>query len=166
MRRRLPLLLAGLLVLTLAVVAVMAVATLVRREPARSGTMVVAAAPAGSRALRVLHDWDRRRARAWSDGSVHRLRMLYGRHSASGAADRAMLATYRQRGLRVLGMRRQTLAVRALHATGRRLTLRVTDRLVSGVVVGDAIRQRLPRAGFESQTLTFRRSSRGWIRVG
>jgi hypothetical protein len=166
MRRRLPLVLAGLLALTVAVVAVLAGATLVRREPDRPRTVAVAAQPAGSHALRVLHGWDRRRAQAWSDGSVRRLRLLYARGSEAGAADRAMLAAYRARGLRVTDMRRQTFAVREVHASGRTLTLRVTDRLVSAVAVGEGMRQPLPGQGFESQTLTFRRSPRGWIRVG
>lgn len=166
MRRRLPLVLAGLLVLTVAVIAVTTAATLVRREPARPGTVNQAAEPVGSRALRVLHRWDRRRARAWSRGSVHQLRLLYERGSAAGAADRAMLAAYRARGLRVTGMRRQTLAVRELHRGGRMLTLRVTDRLVSAVAVGGRTRQSLPQQSFECQTLTFRRTPRGWIRVG
>lgn len=166
MRRRLPLVPAGLLVLTVAAVAVLAGATLVRRDPARPGTEAVAAEPVGSRALRVLHGWDRRRARAWSDGSVHRLASLYGPRSEAGAVDRAMLAAYRTRGLRVIGMRRQTLAVQELHAGGRTLTLRVTDRLVSALAVGERTRQPLPRLGFESQTLTFRRTPQGWVRVG
>ena len=166
MRRRLPLVLAGLLVLTVAAVAALAGATLVRREPARPGTVAVAGEPVGSRALRVLHGWDRRRARAWSDGSVHLLASLYGPRSEAGAVDRAMLAAYRSRGLRVTGMRRQTLAVQELHAGGgRTLTLRVTDRLVSAVAVGERTRQPLPRLWFESQTLTFRRTPQGWVRL-
>ena len=166
MRRRLLLVLAGLLALTLTVVAVATAATLVRREPARPGTTSVAAQPVGSRALRVLHRWDRRRARAWSLGSVDRLGALYDRRSEPGAADRAMLAAYRSRGLRVISMRRQTLSVEELRATGRWLTVRVTDRLVSAVAVGNGARRRLPQDSFETQTLTFRRTSRGWIRVG
>ena len=166
MRRRLPLVLAGLLVLTVAVVAVLAGASLVRREPARPGTVAVAAEPVGSRALRVLHGWDRRRARAWARGSVRLLRSLYDGRSEAAVADCAMLAAYRARGLRVTGMRRQTLSVRELQATSRRLTLRVTDRLVSAVAVGEETREPLPRQGFESQTLTFRRTPRGWIRTG
>jgi hypothetical protein len=114
----------------------------------------------------VLHGWDRRRALAWSRGSAHQLRLLYERGSEAGAADRAMLAAYRARGLRVIGMRRQTLAVRSLHTSRRRLILRVTDRLVSAVAVGEGTRQALPQQRFESLTLTFRRTARGWIRVG
>jgi hypothetical protein len=77
-----------------------------------------------------------------------------------------MLAAYRERGLRVSGMRRQTFAVRELEATGRGLTLRVTDRLVSAVAVGDGIRRRLPQDAYASQTLSFRRTPRGWVRTG
>ena len=164
--RRLPLVLAGLLVLTVAAVAVTAGASLLRREPARPGTVAVAAEPVGSRALRVLHGWDRRRARAWSRGSVALLRSLYDRRSEAGAVDRAMLSAYRARGLRVTGMRRQTLVVREIRTTGGTLTLRVTDRLVSAVAVGERTREPLPRQGFESQTLTFRRTPGGWVRVG
>jgi hypothetical protein len=166
MRRRLPLVLAGLLVLTLAAVGVAAASTLLRRGPARPGPVVVAAAPVGSRALRVLHHWDGRRARAWRHGSTGELRSLYGRRSPAGAEDRAMLAAYAGRGLRVVEMRRQTLSVVPVRATPRQLTLRVTDRLAHAVAVGDGVREPLPRSGFATQVLTFRRTPQGWIRVG
>lgn len=163
--RRLPLVLAGL-GLMLLVLTVAAAVTIDRREPtALPRSVAVAAEPVGSRALRILHGWDRRRARAWSHGSVPQLRALYGRSVPSGAADCAMLSAYRDRGLRVVGMRRQTLAVRQQHATGGELSVRVTDRLVSALAVGDGTREPLPGGAFETQTLTFRRTSRGWIRV-
>ena len=170
MRRRSSLVLpvlVGLLVLSCGTVTVVAVAALVRREPAaRPDAITVAVEPAGSRALRVLHQWDRRRARAWSHGSVPRLRALYAPGSTSAAADVAMLTAYRDRGLRVIGMRRQALAVRELDVTGRRLTLQATDRLVSAVAVGNGAREPLPRGGFVTQTLSFVLTADGWVRTG
>ena len=155
-----------LLLLVLAGALALTVGALVHREPTRPTSAPMTAGPVHTRELRVLHAWDRRRARAWSHGSVRQLGRLYGPGCAAGAVDQAMLAAYRARGLRVTGMRRQTLAVQELEAAARVLTLRVTDRLAVAVAVGEGTRQPLPRQGFETQTLTFRRTPRGWVRVG
>ena len=54
-----------------------------------------------------------------------------------------MLRGYRERGLRVTGMRTQVLAARVLHESERRVVLLVTDVLVDAVA-GDARRARWP----------------------
>ena len=158
-----------LLVLLVGVLAASA-AVLVRHAPAAPGPPPSAAttevAPAHSRALRVLHHWDRRRARAWEEGSVRRLGALYLPGSAAGRADRAMLVAYRERGLRVVGMRRQTLGIEVVAASGGVLTLEVTDRLVRAVAVGRGIRRALPQGAVATRRLTFRRSGTGWVLVG
>ena len=162
MRRLLPLALAGVLLATV----VVGLVALTRGEGPAPMRPVASEQPVGTRALRVLHAWDARRARAWSHASLRQLSRLYADRSPLGEADRAMLAAYRDRGLRVAGMRRQTFEVRVLLEEPRRLRLRVTDRLVGSVAVGDGVRQRLPRGGLATRTLTFRRTAAGWVLVG
>jgi hypothetical protein len=165
MRRLLPLALA-LLALTSIVVGTVGVGPWTRSEPTRRTAATTTAAPVETLALRVLHGWDERRARAWSDAAPRRLTRLYVPGSPSAAADRAMLEAYRARGLRVVAMRRQTLSVRVVHESPRRLTLRVTDRLTHAMVAGVGVRRRLPRGGFSTRTLTFRRTDGGWVLAG
>jgi hypothetical protein len=167
MRRPVPLVLAGLLLLTTVALAAVVVGSLAQREASGpAATTGVEAQPSGSRALRVLHAWDRRRAHVWGQGHPRRLRALYAVNSEAGAADRAMLAAYRERGLCVRTMRRQTLAVRVLEHAPARLTLRVTDRLIGAVAVGRGVEEPLPSGGFVTSTLTFRRTERGWVLLG
>lgn len=96
-------------------------------------------------AAEVLNDWDQRRAAAYAVGEPAALRPLYLPGSAAGRADRALLGEYDARGLRVVDLRTQLLAVEVLDRTHRAWTLRVTDRLVGGVAVGPGGRVGLPR---------------------
>ena len=84
-------------------------------------------------AARVLRAWDARRSRAYARADGAALADLYVAGSRTGAADRAVLRGYRDRGLRVTGMRTQVLAARVLRESGRRLVLLVTDVLVDAV---------------------------------
>jgi NAD dependent epimerase/dehydratase family enzyme len=43
---------------------------------------------------------------------------------------------------------------------------RVTDRLTHAMVAGVGVRRRLPRGGFSTRTLTFRRTDGGWVLAG
>jgi hypothetical protein len=81
--------------------------------------------------IAVLRAWDRDRAAAWRAGDVRALERLYVPGSRVGAADRAMLASYADRGLRVTGMRMQVAAARVLQSDDERIVLVVTDRLAS-----------------------------------
>lgn len=99
----------------------------------------------------VLHDWDDRRAAAWSAGDVAGLRTLYVPGSAAGHADVAMLRAWRERGLRVEGMRMQLLDLDVRRASDARLDLVVTDRLTGAVAVGPGVRLPLPRDGFTAR---------------
>lgn len=101
--------------------------------------------PASVAALRTLGGWDRRRAEAYSAGSLPLLRDLYVVGSGAGAADLRLLAAYRARGLRVVDMRTQVLAVAVLEARRDRWALRVTDRLARAVAVQHGRRLALPR---------------------
>ncbi|MGH3445388.1 MAG: hypothetical protein ACRDPB_08435 [Nocardioidaceae bacterium] len=120
-------------------------------------------------AVRILHRWDRRRSRAYADGSVAELRRLYVDGSAAGRADVRLLRTYADRGLRVQGMRMQLLSVSVLAHREGLLRLRVTDRLTGAVAVGPGLvdpghrrRLRLPRDGASSHVLTLRPADDGW----
>jgi hypothetical protein len=92
-------------------------------------------------AVRVLRDWDARRSRAYAHADGAALADLYVAGSRTGAADRAVLRGYRDRGLRVTGMRTQVLAARVLRESGQRLVLLVTDVLVDAMA-GDGRRAR------------------------
>ena len=97
------------------------------------GPAAVEARAAEPYAVRVLRAWDARRSRAYAHADGAALADLYVAGSRTGAADRAVLRGYRERGLRVTGMRTQVLAARVLRESGRRLVLLVTDVLVDAV---------------------------------
>ena len=107
-------------------------------EPGPAATEARSAEPY---AVRVLRAWDVRRSLAYARGDLVTLAELYVAGSRTGAADRAVLRGYRDRGLRVTGMRTQVLAARVLRESGRRLVLLVTDVLVDAVA-GDRGRAR------------------------
>jgi hypothetical protein len=120
-----------------------------------------APSPAGDPAA-VLHDWDERRAAAWSTGDPAALRPLYVSGAAAGRADAAMLRAWHDRGLRVVGMRMQLLRVVVRHRADARLELVVTDRLVGGVAVGEGLRLPLPRDGVSTRTVVLARRAGEW----
>lgn len=94
--------------------------------------------PSALRALGVLAAWSERRSRAWAAGSPEQVRSLY----ASARAARAELAiwrAYRRRGLRVVGLRSQVVAIRVLSQRRGRIALLVDERSVGGRIVGDGV---------------------------
>lgn len=105
-------------------------------------------------ALSVLRAWDARRAAAYARGSAQRLRDLYVAGSPAATADVRLLGRYRARGLRVVGLRTQVLALGVVHRGPARWTLRVTDRVQAGTVVGEGRRLSLPRDAATSRQLT------------
>jgi hypothetical protein len=117
-----------------------AVVVLALRGPEPGGAAAVAHG-AEPHAVRVLRAWDVRRSRAYAHADGAALADLYVAGSRTGAADRAVLRGYRDRGLRVTGMRTQVLAARVLRESGRRLVVLVTDVLVDAVA-GDRGRGR------------------------
>ena len=128
--------------------------------------------PAGSRVERpapgprdVLAGWDSRRSQAWAEGDVAALRKLYVADSRTGRADARMLAAYVDRGLRVEGLTTQVLALEVIDEGDDELTVRVTDRIVGGVVTGDAGGTPLPRDRPTTRTLALRRVSGVWLMV-
>jgi hypothetical protein len=118
------------------------------------------AQPAGASA--VLHDWDDRRAAAWAACDPTSLGSLYVTGSAAGRADVAMLRAWRERGLRVHGMRMQLLGLRVRHVTATRLELDVTDRLTGAVARGPGVRLRLPEGEASVRRVVLVRTGGSW----
>ena len=87
----------------------------------------------GPEALRVLRAWDVQRSLAYARADGAALARLYVPGSRAGAADRALLRGFRERGLRVTGMRTQVLSATLLRESGRRIVLLVTDVLTDAV---------------------------------
>lgn len=143
-------------------VLVVALAEVSGRAPAASVAPSTRQATRGV-ALSLLHAWDARRASAYASGSIARLHDLYVPGSEAGAADSHLLASYRSRGFRVVGMRTQVLALTVLQRRADRWTLRVTDRLHRAVAVRAGRRVPLPRDRASIRVLTLVRSAdRRW----
>ncbi len=114
-------------------------------------------------ATAVLHAWDARRARAWRLSAPELLSPLYVAGSRTGRHDHAMLTAYADRGLHVVGMRMQVLAVEVHHRSTDRMVLVVTDRLARAVAV-DPLGRRvaLPSDLPSTRVMTWRRVSGEW----
>lgn len=145
----------------LAVLGVALVAILVAHRPPAATKAVPVPTSAATDALRVLHEWDSRRAEAFAVGSADRLRRLYVAGSAAGAADLALLQRYRDRGLRVAGMRTQLLSVTVTERRPARWAMRVTDRLEGAVAVHGRQRIQLPRDTSSTHLITMQRAPDG-----
>lgn len=112
--------------------------------------------------LAVLAAWDRERAAAWRRGDPAALRRLYVVGSRTGRADRALLAAYARRGLRVAGLRMQRAAVEVLAADPERVVLVVTDRVVGASAVGRRGRATLPEDDWSTRTVVLVRVEEQW----
>ena len=141
-----------------ALLAVLAVVVSLLTPPAAGAP----ARDATPRVVSVLHDWDARRSAAWADGDPSALRALYVAGSRTGRADRAALAAYAERGLRVPGLRFQVASVGVVGRSPGRLVLAVTDRLAGAVAVGDGGRWPLPVDRWSSRVVTLRRVDGAW----
>ncbi|TIC79881.1 hypothetical protein E8D34_19625 [Nocardioides sp. GY 10113] len=125
----------------------------------------VAETPEGV-ALRVLHTWDRRRARAWARQDAAALGSLYAPGSVAGARDAAMLGAWAERGVRVRGLRIQLLGIEVRQHGPRRLVVVVTDRVVRGRGVGPGGVVRLPRDRESTRRLVLVRPAGRWLLAG
>ncbi|WP_296605175.1 hypothetical protein [Nocardioides sp.] len=119
-------------------------------------------APVPNPASAVLHAWDVDRSAAWAAGDPAALARLYTPRSPAGAADVAMLRAWQARGLRVVDLRMQLLAVETRRRTPDRLVVVVSDRLASGVAVGGGVRQPLPRDAVSTRRLVLVRVAGEW----
>ena len=120
---------------------------------------------AAARALALLRAWDARRARAWARGDVAGLRALYRPRSRAGVHDRRMLARWQARGLRVVGMRTQVLAVHRAEVSRDRVVVVVTERLVGARAVGRGRPVTLPTGHPSTRRIELRRGPAGWVVV-
>ena len=109
-----------------------------------------------------LAEWDSRRAEAWAAGDVSALRELYVAGSPTGREDVRMLSAYADRGLRVVGLTTQVLALEVLEESAGALVVRVTDRVVGGVVSGKGTSAALPHDRATTRTVTMRRVEGVW----
>ena len=126
--------------------------------------MPVASPPAVDRAgpLSVLAAWDRSRSDAWRRGDPAAVGRLYAAGSRAGDADRALLAAYAGRGLRVTGLRMQRAAVEVTARAADRIVLVVTDRVVGAAAVAAGHRMTLPRDGWSTRTVVLVRVADVW----
>jgi hypothetical protein len=120
---------------------------------------VAASEPAS---VRVLRDWDKRRARAYARGDPAALARLYADGSRTGAADVALLRSYLRRGLRVTRLRTQLLGATVVSDGGDRLVLRVTDLLAGGLATDGRRRWPLPRDQPSARRVVLTRSGGAW----
>lgn len=131
-------------------------------RPTEAGPRVAPVAADRVVLLRVLADWDRARAAAWRHGDLTALRSLYDAGSVAGRADRALLAAYAARGLRVTGIRMQRAAVHVVAADADRIVLEVTDRVVGATAVGPDGRVGLPRDDWSRRRVVLAAAGDGW----
>lgn len=118
---------------------------------------------AGATAAGILGDWDRRRAAAWSHGSVAELRALYVPGSRTAAADCRMLRRWQARGLVVEGLTTQLLAVEVLGSSPGQLRLRVTDRVARVAAAALGTRLALPQDRPSSYVVVMARYAGEWL---
>lgn len=135
------LLLTSLVVTAVAVAAPLLLRPAADTPPPALATSVRAMVP---EPVRVLAAWDARRAVAWARADPVALRRLYVPGSAAGRRDVSMLEQYAARGLSVRGLTVQVLAWEVRARSPDQLRLRVTDRVVGGVVVGRRQTRSLP----------------------
>jgi hypothetical protein len=119
-------------------------------------------APAEVQAVSLLHDWDRRRSRAWAVQDPVALRRLYVAGSSAGRKDVALLEEYAGRGLRVPRLRMQLLRAAVLVDRPRRVVLRVTERLGATDVDLRSGAVRLPRDRAQTRVVELRRVAGEW----
>lgn len=117
----------------------------------------------GPHALAVLRGWDRRRADAWAAGDPGVLARLYVAGSRTGRRDVSDLRRWRERGLRVTGLRQQVAALSLRRRSPGRLTVVVIDRTVDSVALGGPYRQGLPRSAWQAHRITLRRVGDTWL---
>ena len=121
------------------------------------------AVAATERWRRTLASLDRRRAEAFSEDRPGLLRSVYSAGSAVLDQDRATLAAYRSRGLRVLDLRMRVLRLRVLDAGPRRAVLVVLERLAAATAVDRSGATTALRSDRPSEhRILLRRTPAGW----
>jgi hypothetical protein len=132
-------------------------------RPEREPTSVGAAASPAARASRVLAAWDSRRAAAWARGDASALAALYTRSSATGARDVTDLRRWRDRRLRVVGLRQQVTRLRVLVDRPRRIVVEATERTVHAIAVAGHRRTALPVSAWSTHRIRLRHGAGRWL---
>jgi hypothetical protein len=135
-----------------------AVMSLSEREET-SPDPVPALSPAMSGPVALLHEWDRRRARAWATGDVDGLSTLYTQRSTAGERDAARLQRWVERGVRVRRLETQVLHAEVVTWQRHGLVLAVTDRIARAVASGGVT---LPNDAPSTWRITLRRVRGEW----
>lgn len=124
-------------------------------------------AGAAARWLRTLRGLDGWRSRAFAAGDLRGLDRVYVPGSAPWRSDRSMLVSYRDRGLRVVGLEIRIDRLVVDRAAPGRVVLRVVDRLVAGAAIDRAGRRTaLPPGGPVERLITLDGSGGNWRIVG
>ncbi len=105
----------------------------------------------------VLATLDRRRAAAYDAADPELLARVYVRGSPALRRDRHLLTRYRERGLRVRGLRMDVSSLRVRRARGDRVVLVVRERLAGGTVTGPRSHRPLPGDDADRRVLVLRR---------
>lgn len=125
--------------------------------------------PAASTPVRwhaVLRALDDRRAEAFATLDLAGLDEVYVAGSPPWQVDRALIASYRERRLRIDGLRLRIDRVAVVSESPGAVVLRVVDHLVGGVAVGTSgQRTVLPAAPPAARLITVTRAGEGW-RIG
>lgn len=116
----------------------------------------------GRRWERVLDRLDRLRSRAFESLSPGLLRKVYLSGSAVLRHERAVLEGYRDRGVRLLGVRLLRTQLRVVSVVRGQVTVRVVERLGTTKVVVGSRRVRLPVDAPTSRVLHLVRGETGW----
>jgi hypothetical protein len=133
-----------------------AVGAATRAAPARE---ISAAAPDWPAILARL---DGRREWAYAASDPARLRKVYVRRSPVLRHDLSMLRAYRDRGVRLHGVRLRVLDVRLLGRTGPYARLRIVDRLDRTTAYTARGTVRLPRDRATARVVVLRAVADGW----
>jgi hypothetical protein len=88
--------------------------------------------------MRTLQALDVQRAQAFWTLDLEALDQIYVPGSSPWRADRALLSTYRDRQVRVQGLRIQIDSTTVTRRTPTTITLRTTDRLTAGQAIDQA----------------------------
>jgi hypothetical protein len=119
-------------------------------------------ASTGSDWVTVLDRLDRRRERAYALGDPHRLRSVYVAGSPVLRHDLELLRAYRERGVRLTGVRLRVLDAREMGRDGPYVRLRVIDRLDRPTAHTEHGSVRMPRDQATARVIVLRDVAEGW----
>jgi hypothetical protein len=138
-----------------------AVGAVTREAPARETSARETSAPAPDWSA-ILARLDQRRERAYAASDATRLREVYVRRSPVLRHDLSMLRAYRDRGVRLDGVRLRVLDVRLVDRAGPYARLRIVDRLDRATAYTSQGTVRLPRDRATARVVVLRAGAGGW----